>query len=137
MTRYYHPETMSEVTENFDSVTNKTSIDDMPAASKEWFTREVTPGKEWVNDPTGRFPIEQDIPPPTQSEQEATERAWAQNQLRRTDFIILPDSPYTEPHRQLVKTYRAALRNPTRTTHATFPAQTWRPTFPAGVKEPD
>ena len=74
---------------------------------------------------------------PTQSEQESTERSWARSELSRTDFILLSDSSYTEPQKKLVRAYRAALKNPARTTHPDFPAQAWRPTFPKGVKEPD
>ena len=74
---------------------------------------------------------------PSQAEQEATERAWSQNQLRRTDFIMLPDSLYTDEERQKVKTYREALRNPTRTTTGAFPDVSWRPVWPEGVKPPD
>ena len=73
---------------------------------------------------------------PSQTEQEATERDWAQNQLRRTDFIILSDSPYTDNERQKVRTYRAALRNPTRTSTNAFPDTSWRPVWPEGVKLP-
>ena len=74
---------------------------------------------------------------PSQAEQEARERSWVQNQLKRTDFIILPDSPYTDDEIQKVKTYRAALRNPTRTTTDAFPDVSWRPVWPQGVKLPD
>jgi len=74
---------------------------------------------------------------PDRSVLEAGERSWAQSQLRRTDFIILPDSAYTDDERDKVKTYRAALRNPTRSKTGAFPDVSWRPVWPQGVKEPD
>ena len=74
---------------------------------------------------------------PTNQEQEKSERIWARQELRRTDFIILPDSRYSEADQTAVKAYRALLRNPTRMNSPGFPAQSWRPSFPAGVSNPD
>ena len=138
MNRYYNPTTGTILTKGIDDITNAIAREDMPASSQKWFDEDPPPdGMQWVTDPVNSWPILEPIPAPTRAEQEALERFWAQEELRRTDFILLADSPYTEPHRALVRTYRASLRNPTRTTHPTFPAATWRPAFPSGVKVPD
>ena len=128
MSRYYDPNTG---TESLDET--GTSIDDMPPASRKWFEADSTPaGKQWETDPTGTFPVLVDIPPPSPADLTAADRSWAESELRRTDFILLPDSPYSDEHQTLVKAYRNALRTPQRT------GSPWvRPEWPAGVKNGD
>ena len=127
MSRYYDPTTQ---TESLDET--GTSIEDMPPASRAWFDSDPAPaGKRWANDPTNKFPVLVDIPPPTAEENAADDRAWAARELAVTDKILFSDSPYSEGHQTLVRTYRNALRTPQRT------AENWtRPTWPDGVKRP-
>lgn len=136
MPRYYDPATGTEALEGIHDTENATSMDDMPEASKAWFTRPAAEGKQWQNDPTGKFPIEVDIPPPSQDDLKAAERQWARSELLATDPAILDDSPYTDDEKTKLRTYRTALRNPAREATAGYPAQSWRPTFPADVKRP-
>ena len=136
MPRFYDPATGTEALEGIHNTDSATSSDDMPEPSRQWFEREAASGMRWVTDPTGKFPIEEPIPAPTSQELTAAERAWASSELTRTDPVMLSDSPYTAPERTLVQTYRAALRNPAREATTGFPAESWRPTFPANVKQP-
>ena len=136
MPRFYDPATGTEALEGIHNTDNATSSDDMPEASRAWFTREAREGHRWETDPTGKFPIEVPIPPPTNAELSASERAYARQELAATDAAMLPDSPYTEPQRAEIQAYRTALRNPAREATTNYPAESWRPTFPAGVKRP-
>ena len=132
MMRYYDPKTGTESINE-----TGTPIENMPEASRKWFEPDSTPdGMEWVNDPTGRFPVLQEVPLPTNDELKIIERQWAQSELNATDSAVLPDSPYTNEQKTLIKTYRAALRNPARELTENYPAETWRPVFPVGIKRP-
>ena len=136
MTRFYDPATGTEALEGIHDTEGATRSDDMPEASREWFDRPAREGFTWKTDPTGKFPIETPTPPPTTNELSAQERAWARSELTSTDAAMLSDSPYTDAERAKIKAYRTALRNPAREAATGYPAQTWRPTFPAGVKRP-
>ena len=136
MTRFYDPKTGTEALEGIHDTENATSSDDMPEAARAWFERPAAEGMKWQTDPTGKFPIEVPIPPPTTDEQKAIERIWAKGELLRTDIAMLPDSPYTAAQKTKVETYRAALRNPAREATEGFPATSWRPEWPTGVKQP-
>lgn len=134
--RYYDPKTQTEALEGIHDTDTATAKSTMPAASQDWFERAPAAGKHWQNDPTNTYPIETDIPPPSDADQRAEQRQWAQSELSRTDPALLPDSPYTDPEKDLVKAYRTALRNPAREQTAGYPAASWRPVFPASVKQP-
>ena len=137
MARYYDPTTRTEALEGIHDISQATSEDDMPEASRAWFTDDPIPeGKQWVNDPTGKFPILADRPPPDQNTLKAIERQWAQSELLATDPALLPDAPYTDDEKTKIRAYRAALRNPDREKNSGYPAQSWRPVFPADVKRP-
>ena len=145
MTRYYSPtdrneqfatpETDAEGTITEVPPTGATADSDMPEASRAWFTSDPIPdGKQWQNDPTGRFPVLADIPPPTDTELRAAERAWAASELRRTDFAMLPDSRHTGADLDAIRAYRHALRNPQREATTGYPAQSWRPSLSVEVE---
>ena len=136
MPRFYDPKTGTEALEGIHDLEGTTKDSDMPEESRLWFERPAREGHRWENDPTGKYPVEVPIPPPTSDELAATERAWAQQELAATDAAMLPDSPYSDEHRQSIQNYRQALRNPNRTDTAGFPEQSWRPTWPDNVKRP-
>ena len=133
MPRFYDPKTGTEALEGIHDTEGATPDTEMPAASRAWFERPAREGMQWQNDPTGKFPIEVPIPPPTTDQLKAVERQWAYAELVNTDPIMLPDSPYTAAERTQVETYRAALRNPAREATSDYPADTWRPAWPEGV----
>ena len=134
--RYYDPTTQTEALEGIHDTDTATAKSTMPAASQDWFEREPAAGKQWANDPTDTYPIETDIPPPRPADLSAIERQWARAELLATDPALLPDSPYTADEQTQLKAYRTALRNPAREAATGFPADTWRPTFPADIKRP-
>ena len=136
MPRFYDPKTGTEALEGIHDTTGATPDTEMPSSSRAWFERPAADGMQWQTDPTGKYPVEVPIPPPTTDELKAIERAWVQTELAATDPAMLPDSPYSEEHRQALQDYRAALRNPTREATSAYPDQSWRPAFPAGVKRP-
>ena len=136
-TRYYDPETGSEALEGIHDISRATAFEDMPATSQAWFSPDPIPeGKQWVTDATGKYPVLEDIPPPTSKEKRETERNWSKSELALTDVIMLSDSPYTEEQREQVKIYRAATRNPFREATVGYPDQSWRPEWPSDVKRP-
>lgn len=136
-TRYYDPTTGTEALDGIHDISQCTALEAMPEASRDWFTSEPIPeGKQWQTDPTGKFPILADIPPPIEADQKATQRQWARAELAATDSAMLPDSPYTDDEKAKLTTYRAALRNPAREAGTGFPADSWRPVFPEGIKRP-
>ena len=134
MPRFYDPTTGTEALEGIHDTTNATAQDAMPEAAREWFERPAADGKQWVNDPTNTYPVEVDIPPPTNDELKAIQRQWVQSELLATDPALLPDSPYTDDEQTQLKAYRTALRNPARESANGFPDESWRPTWPEGVK---
>ena len=87
-------------------------------------------GLQWQTDPTGTYPVEVAIPPPTSDERKAVERAWVQAELAATDAAMLPDSPYTDEEKTQIEDYRQTIRNPAREDTATYPAESWRPNIP-------
>ena len=136
MPRYYNPATGTEALEGIHDTNNATSETDMTEESREWFKRPARNGMRWKTDPTGKFPVEIPIPPPTTEELKARERAWSAAELAATDLAMLPDSPYSASERESIQTYRASLRNPAREATEAYPDPSWRPVFPAGVKHP-
>ena len=68
MTRYYDPATGTEALEGIHDLNGCTKDEDMPQESRDWFTRPEKDGMKWENDPTGKFPVEVAIPPPTSKE---------------------------------------------------------------------
>ncbi len=76
-------------------------------------------------------------PPPTTEQRREQERGWASSELSLTDRTLLPDSRYSAEDQTKITTYRHALRNPQRDATANYPEQSWRPTWPEGVKRPD
>ena len=138
MSRFYDPKTGTEALDGIHELSGTTSIEDMPEPSRQWFSEEPIPdGMKWENDPTGKYPVLVPIPPPTDEQKAAAARNWARSQLRATDFIILPDSPYTDAEREQVRLYREALRNPTRDVQRATFDDNWRPPWPKNVKVPD
>ena len=136
MPRFYDPKTGTEALEGIHDTEGATPDTDMPAESREWFTRPAKDGHQWETDPTGKFPVEVPIPPPTSEELKAVERAWAQAELLATDTALVRDSRYSEEDQAKIETYRAALRNPTREATENYPDESWRPVWPDGVKRP-
>ena len=136
MPRYYDPATGTEALEGLHDTQEATKETDMPQESRAWFTRPAAEGKQWQTDPTGKFPIEVETPPPTREALRIQERAWAQTALKATDAAMLSDSPYTDEEKKKIQTYRKALRNPDREAATGYPADAWRPTWPASIKRP-
>ena len=137
MPRFYDPKTGTEALEGINDLKGCTSSDDMPESSRAWFDRPARDGKQWKTDPTGKFPVEVDIPPPTTDQLKETERAWSAQELAATDPVMLSDSPYSDEQRDAVRTYRSALRNPAREANSAYPDPLfWRPEWPKGVKRP-
>ena len=137
MTRFYDPITRTEAFEGIHNLDNAISSDDMPEEYLAYFNNKHVLGKVWVNDSTGRYPIEIDIAAPTLEENKEIQRSWATSELFATDRTLLPDSPYTDQEQTQIKIYRAALRNPAREQTAGYPEPSWRPVWPAGIKRPD
>lgn len=135
--RYYDPTTQTEVFERSHDISTATAMSDMPMAAQAWFSPEPpAEGMQWQTDSTGTYPEQVPIPPPNDADQRAIERQWARSELTRTDPVLLPDSPYTDADKALIRTYRTALRNPAREQSQGYPAESWRPVFPASVKQP-
>jgi len=136
MPRFYDPKTGTEALEGIHDTNGCTADEDMPEASQEWFERPARDGHQWETDPTGKFPIEVPIPPPSDDELKATEKEWARSELYATDRVFVKDTKYTEEEQKAVETYRQALRNPEREKADGFPDTSWRPQWPEGVKHP-
>ena len=65
-----------------------------------------------------------------------TEKRWVKSELALSDRCLTLDFPITESGREKVLNYRALLRNPHRGKHPSYPAKSWRPEWPEGVKRP-